>query len=82
VVTLGLQYGVEGISATYDLACQHNVKDGFMIGFRGQYVLDALTAMSGTDVQFCLPFAAFEPTIINDVSDPSFRVVLMPMRVT
>jgi DNA polymerase-3 subunit beta len=79
-VVLGLEYGVEGVSAAYRLDCQHNMPDGFYCGFKGTYVLDQLAALRGTDVRLAMEDAA-APSLWQDVSDPAFISVLMPMLV-
>lgn len=73
-------FHVEGITAEYRVACQHNATPGFVIGFRAHYVLDMLAACTGDQVRFGIGNEA-GPVLINDVSDPSFTGVLMPMRV-
>ena len=78
-VLVGLHYGVTGVSAEYRLDCQHNMPDGFRVGFRGIYVLDQLGALRGTDVRLSVEDGA-SPSLWQDVSDPGFLSVLMPMR--
>lgn len=80
-VVIGLGYGVEGVSATYRLDCQHNMPDGFYCGFRGTYVLDQLAALRGTHMRLAIEDAD-GASLWQDVSDPAFIGVLMPMRVT
>ena len=77
---VGLAAGVEGVSAEYQIECQHNAKDGAHVGFRAAYVLDMLNAVSGSEVRFGFSDEA-GPCLIHDVSDPNFCGVLMPMRV-
>ena len=53
--------------------------DGFRVGFRGTYVLDQLGALRGTDVRLSVEDPA-SLSLWQDVSDPAFLSVLMPMR--
>lgn len=81
-VVVGLKYRVEGVSSEYRVECQHNAPDGHNVGFRGWYVLDILNCIPGTDVQIAIDKAEYAPAVFNDVSDPAWRAVLMPMRVS
>ena len=71
----------EGGEAMFRCAAQHSgASDNFWIGFNGQYLLDCLNALRGTDVALGLTDSA-GPAVIRDPADTVFGAVLMPMRV-
>lgn len=60
---------------------EHGLESETLIcGFNGQYLMDALAALRGDEVQFDFN-ASGDPVAIHDPSDTAFRVVQMPMRV-
>lgn len=64
----------------FTLECEHDLPDGFDIGFNARYLLEGLAALRGGEVVLGLTDSS-APTVIEDPSDTAFRCILMPMRV-
>lgn len=68
----------------FDFDAEHDVPEGFKIGFNGRYLLDILTGISGDEVVMRLAEVgtdASAPAMFVDPADPAFTGVLMPCRV-
>ena len=69
-----------GAKATIELACEHDGSP-FSVGFKGQYLLDALTAIDGAGVVMRFTDrSGASPVRIEDPSDDTAVQVLMSMR--
>lgn len=64
----------------FEIAAQSNSPKDFTLGLNGQYLLEALHALAGDEVEIRHDDPA-APLTITDPTDTAFKVVQMPMRV-
>jgi len=64
----------------FPVAAEHQAPTGFMIGLNARYLGDAISSLTGENVDLGLTDSA-APMTISDPADLTFKVVQMPMRV-
>jgi DNA polymerase-3 subunit beta len=67
-------------SATEDLAVEYNDKD-IEVGFNSKYLLEILSSIKGTSIDFSFSDDLYAPALIKDASDDGSLYVIMPMLV-
>lgn len=76
---ISLHSAVAG-DATVSIGAQHDLPEGFEIGFNARYLLDMIAALGGDEVVIGLESPA-HPAKFSNPADTAIGAVLMPMRV-
>lgn len=64
----------------FPVAAEHKAPKEFYFGLNARYLLEALNALTGEEVEFGLTDAS-APLTITDPADTAFKIVQMPMRI-